>query len=67
MAAWKSATGKESYQFVNRRSAEGQVRRTSLQVAKQCLRMLLFVVVAVAMGTIAIKITDGFGVPTQTL
>jgi hypothetical protein len=35
------------------------------------LRVLLFVVVAIAMGTIAIKIhlkiTDDFGVPTDTL
>jgi hypothetical protein len=35
------------------------------------LSVLLFVVVATAMGTIAIKthltITDGFGAPTQTL
>ena len=72
MAAWKSATGKESYQFVNSRSTEGQANRTSvLQVATQCLSVLLFVVVAIAMGMITIKIhlkiTDGFGAPTQKL
>jgi hypothetical protein len=54
----EKCNGQRSYQFVNSRYAEGQANELAflLQVAEQCLRVLLFVVVAIAMGTIAIKI-----------
>src|SRR5215472_14262442 len=65
MAAWKSATGKVSYHFVNSRSAEGQAKRTSVFFFKS---RGMFECAALRGGCDSHgydrKIKDGFRAPT---
>jgi hypothetical protein len=73
MAAWKSATGKDSYQYVNSRSAEGQAKRTSVSSSS---RGAMFEGAALRGGRDSHEYDrdqdtshdqGGFNAPTQTL